>query len=229
MNIESRIWGTTRTGTKVHAFGEDGTALCRSSVISNPGGTWIDHAAARRWVLGSPGLSFCTTCEGKFQARIDATPAPVEKPDCTCPDYEPPAKYGHHVVCPLSDTDNKESDDMASETTTRTGPLTELQRSILTGLMQGKSNIRVGVEHGKSRTHVANIISAAVDKMGCETSRQAIAMLATHNAYLEAAALIEADAAGLRSNNSVSDDYVAACLADLADILRSRAAKLIPS
>lgn len=125
-----------------------------------------------------------------------------------------------------TDTDNKENG-MASETTTRTGPLTELQMSIMTGLMQGKSNVRVGVEHGKGRTHTANIVAAAVAKMGCENSRQAIAMLATRNAYLEAAGLIEAGV--IRGPLDGTEEHVNHVLVDLAQILRDRAAKLLPS
>jgi hypothetical protein len=186
-------------------------------------------------------------CVAVYPAPVE-TPAPKPTPRAlvapepctgTCCEHTLPAcictvrtDY-HDDACRAFQTaalapDNKEND-MASETTTRTGPLTDLQKSIMTGLMQGKTNYEVGEDHGKGRTHTANIIAAAVAKMGCDTSRQAIAMLATHNAYLEAAALIEADAKGLRSNNNASDDYVAAFLADLAKVLRSRAAKLLPS
>lgn len=75
MNITSKVWDTTKTGTKVHAFGEDGTALCRTSIRENPGSSRISKDAAQRWVLGAPGLSFCEGCEGRFQALIDVDAA----------------------------------------------------------------------------------------------------------------------------------------------------------
>jgi hypothetical protein len=81
MNIESKVWNTTRTGSKIHAFGEDGTALCRSSikaqrnVVSN-----TDKAGARKMAVRTPGVTICEPCEGRFQASIDAEAADHSEP-----------------------------------------------------------------------------------------------------------------------------------------------------
>lgn len=89
MNVQGKVWNTTRTGFKVHAF-KDGHAECRSSIKEGvaPAHT---HQTARRWVLDTPGLSFCASCEyvvrlqDQVQASAEenaaaeqATPAPVQ-------------------------------------------------------------------------------------------------------------------------------------------------------
>jgi len=70
MNITSKVWNFTKTGTKAHAFGEDGTALCRTS-IKAPATQMMTKEEARKTVLHGPGLSFCETCEGRFQSILN--------------------------------------------------------------------------------------------------------------------------------------------------------------
>jgi len=70
MNITSKVWNFTKTGAKAHCFGEDGTALCRSS-IKAPATQMMTKEEARKTVLSGPGLSFCETCEGKFQSILN--------------------------------------------------------------------------------------------------------------------------------------------------------------
>jgi len=64
MNIESKIWNYSPTGTKVHAFGADGSALCRSSIVRSAEGA-IDYSEAK-------GHPMCASCDRKFEARVAA-------------------------------------------------------------------------------------------------------------------------------------------------------------
>jgi hypothetical protein len=80
MNIESKVWDTTKTGTKIHAFGEDGTALCRSSIKHNAGSRMVTKAHAIRWAGNVRAVTICEPCEGRFQASIDAEAADQPEP-----------------------------------------------------------------------------------------------------------------------------------------------------
>lgn len=113
------------------------------------------------------------------------------------------------------------------EVKTRTGPLTELQRSMLTDLMEGMSHAQVGEKHGKSKTHTSNIISAAVAKMGCRKTTAAVSMMATRAAYLEAAELIQDSIEASPVN--AAEMAVNRVLEGLVAILRTRAAALLPT
>lgn len=69
MDDESKIWATTRTGTIIHAFNEDGTALCRTNIRHTVGELRSRDAVAlekRR----SFGLTTCENCEARFAHTI---------------------------------------------------------------------------------------------------------------------------------------------------------------
>lgn len=69
MDDESKIWATTRTGTIIHAFNEDGTALCRTNIRHTVGELRSRDAVAlekRR----SFGLTTCENCEARFAHNI---------------------------------------------------------------------------------------------------------------------------------------------------------------
>ena len=71
MQLSDRVWNTTRTGFKVHAF-QYGTAVCRYSIKEGAAPAHA-HSTARRWVLDTPGLSFCTDCEYRFSFLVRET------------------------------------------------------------------------------------------------------------------------------------------------------------
>lgn len=78
MDIESKVWNWTRTGTVFHAFLNGEHAACRSS-IKVPAGHEKDAATLERsrWVArNTPGVRVCTNCEIKFDKTVAAaTPA----------------------------------------------------------------------------------------------------------------------------------------------------------
>lgn len=115
---------------------------------------------------------------------------------------------------------------MADEVKDRTGPLTELQHGMIRSLLAGKTHAETGAEHGKGATHTSNIVSAAVAKMGCRRTGQALGHYATHLAYLDFTDLLAA--AKIQDPVYVSDTRVNKVLDGLADILRERADRLLP-
>jgi|GEM_PF-4457151 len=84
MNITSQVWDTTRTGTKIHAFGEDGSALCRSSIRA-----FGPLAFTLKRAQEQSGHSLCGTCQGKFQSLLNVEtadiPAAEEAPAAVTP------------------------------------------------------------------------------------------------------------------------------------------------
>ena len=64
MDIESKIWIYSVTGTKVHAF-LNGVALCRNSIRRHSEKNALDYCEAKRFV------SLCTACVKKFDAAIE--------------------------------------------------------------------------------------------------------------------------------------------------------------
>lgn len=122
-------------------------------------------------------------------------------------------------------TYDKEND-MADEVKDRTGPLSELQHKMMLSLLTGASHVEAGRANGKGPTHTSNIVSAAVAKMGCRRTGQALGYYATHLAYLEAASVLEA--AKIRDPLGDVEDHVNHVLDGLASILRARAAALLP-
>jgi hypothetical protein len=102
VDIESKIWSLTNTGTKLHVF-KDGVALCSKAIRERTGpGEGFDYCEAKQGPF-----KLCTSCDVKFNEAIETAETPAETPEpvktikCVCPRMEPPAKYGHHVVCPL--------------------------------------------------------------------------------------------------------------------------------
>lgn len=257
MDIESKIWNYSNTGTRVHAF-LNGVALCRSS-IRRPG---AEHTALD--LCEAQAHSVCGTCDTKFNAAIELNAAvkfnkAIERVDASikrAPRVLDPRPVGSVVTAPTeaapevccehapmyhgargcdecgcgrprnqTNTDNKEND-MADEVKDRTGPLSELQHKMMLSLLTGASHVEAGRANGKGPTHTSNIVSAAVAKMGCRRTGQALGYYATHLAYLEAASVLEA--AKIRDPLGDVEDHVNHVLDGLASILRARAAALLP-
>ena len=68
MNVESKIWKYSNTGTTVHAF-DGGVALCNSSIRRFTSDAGIDYCEAQ------DGHKVCTKCVAKFNAAIEAAEA----------------------------------------------------------------------------------------------------------------------------------------------------------
>lgn len=66
MDIESKMWNFSGTGTKVHAFIDGRSAACRKS-IARPAGNDMDFCQAKQGFK----FSVCTTCETRFNAAIE--------------------------------------------------------------------------------------------------------------------------------------------------------------
>ncbi len=116
---------------------------------------------------------------------------------------------------------------MADEVKDRTGPLSELQHKMIRSLLAGRTHVEAGAENGKGATHTSNIVSAAVAKMGCRRTGQALGHYATHLAYLEAADLL-LTAKIPDPVATHTDSRVNTVLDGLAGILRERADRLLP-
>lgn len=84
MDIESKIWNYTNTGTKVHAF-INGTALCRKSITR----TGADNNALT--YCEAKGDRLCATCDKKFNAAIERAEDSM-KPSTGEGDYLPPSE-----------------------------------------------------------------------------------------------------------------------------------------
>lgn len=97
MNIESKIWKRSNTGTKVHAF-DGGVALCNSSIRRFTSDAGFDYCEARTRTAQ------CANCVIKFNAIIEAaeTEAATEKSadSCTCADRKS-ADHSHYLECPV--------------------------------------------------------------------------------------------------------------------------------
>lgn len=117
---------------------------------------------------------------------------------------------------------------MADDARDRTGPLSAQQLEILGHAMRGLTHEQIGqtVVPNKHKAHVSQILMSTTAKMGCRKVTEAIYRYATHLAYLEAAAMIEADC--VKQPLGDAEEHVNYVLEELADILRSRAATLLP-
>ena len=109
-----------------------------------------------------------------------------------------------------------------------TGPFTAVQKSVLMGLVQGKSQREIAKETGVRESYVSAELAIARQKLNCSTTAHAVSTMATALAYREAADVLEADVPRLRRNDDHVDEHVAHVLLDLAKILRDRAAALLP-
>jgi hypothetical protein len=84
-DIETKMWGHSNTGTKVHGY-LNGKALCRSG-INQPAGTGIDYFGAK----DAYGDRICANCYKKFNAAIERYEASM-MPSNGEGDHLPPAK-----------------------------------------------------------------------------------------------------------------------------------------
>ena len=66
MNVETKIWNFSGSGTKIHAYINGRTAACRSN-INRPAGSDMDYCEAKQAFK----FSICITCEAKFDAAIE--------------------------------------------------------------------------------------------------------------------------------------------------------------
>lgn len=209
MDVESKIWAYSSTGSQVHAF-QDGHALCSKAVTAPLS---ISRNQGLDWAEAQDGHRVHSRCAEKFNALVADTET-------------------------TGTTTETEEIDMADETRDHEGPLTPTQMTVLKALGDGQTRQEIGdrisrrTREGKiiarSEAHVSGVIRAATHKMGCTRSVNAVALYATAEAYLAAAELVEADVSQLRQNGGEVDEHVAYVLGELADILRQRAKALLP-
>lgn len=246
MQLSDRVWNTTKTGFKVHAF-QDGTAVCRTNIREGVSPAHA-HSTARRWVLDTPGLSFCTDCEHRFSflvreaeemaGRVEAAhaealelnaefDAQAADASCICPELSSDPSdpdVDHHIVCPLRATEQKETTPMGI----KDGPLTERQTKIIELASSGKRQNEIAKEIDASYPVVRMEVNAVIHKFGADSSGQVYALYATARAYREAADLIDKASVEHPCGDGVAEDHADHVLTGLAKILRERAERLLP-
>jgi DNA-binding CsgD family transcriptional regulator len=202
VDIESKIWALSSTGTKLHAF-DGGRALCRKNVLESYSfktyGGW-DFCEAQQAVH-----PVCTACMAKFNAAIEVaevTPAPVIETE----PVDVPAPKTHHYnasggqrfiegrgwvnhcrVCqaPEGEGDHfhiyQKEEDMSLNL--NQGPLTTRQLDVLTGLMTGLRHRDIAEKHGINVSVVREEARRITAKMKAGTSAQAVASYAQTVVY----------------------------------------------
>lgn len=119
------------------------------------------------------------------------------------------------------------------------GPLTVRQKKILEAVSLGHSHDKIArdltreaqAEEPSARPVTRPVVSMDLrnirKKLACANSAQAAARFATRRAYLAAAELLELGKPPYPAPGSV-DEHVCHVLDGLADVLRERAAQLLP-
>lgn len=242
VNRNSKIWATTNTGMKSHAFPDkSGSALCRKNIkareydVSNNDFASLSHIREM-----FPASDVCTTCESRFLSHeaflesehvaalraneeFDAKAAPV-----ACCDHAPMyhgARGCDQCGCATPrNTDSKETNDVSI----KTGPLTERQKRIITYLREGKRHEEIVslLEEGSTVNVVKQECQNIRAKFRTNTVTQAVSLWATAQAYRETATLI-----GSHRPPHVDDEtdvHVDHVLYGLMQILRERADRLTP-
>jgi len=96
-DIETKMWGHSNTGTKVHGY-LNGKALCRSS-INQPTSASVDYFGAK----DAFGDRICANCYKKFNAAIERYEASM-MPSTGEGDYLPPSEEPYAE--PVEDQDD---------------------------------------------------------------------------------------------------------------------------
>lgn len=86
MDVTSKIWNFSGTGTKIHAYINGRSAACRSS-IARPAGSDMDYCQVKQDFKSS----VCTACEAKFNAAIERAEDAM-RPATGEGDHLPPAQ-----------------------------------------------------------------------------------------------------------------------------------------
>jgi len=107
-----------------------------------------------------------------------------------------------------------------------TGPLTPVQHAVIDGMIAGKQQQEVAAEVGVSPQYVSGELNIVRRKLGCNTVSHAVANVATWRAYQAVAAHLEEVL--LRDPIDEVEVRVNYVLSELAELYRSRAARLMP-
>ena len=107
----------------------------------------------------------------------------------------------------------------------KTGPLTDRQMDIVTGMMNGRRHKETARAHNLSESSIRNEATVITAKFGAETSVQAIGRYATAVAYCEAADELRKVKLSPQMPNAGSVNLV---LEELARLLERRAANIMP-
>ena len=212
MDVESKIWNYSNTGTKLHAF-LNGTALCRSS-IRRPGAdpTALDYCEAKSHPV-------CAACDTKFNAAIERAEASME-PSTGEGDYLPPAINPNTKEAPMGSVHRRYD-----------GPLTAVQNAAVNGMVAGKQQQEIAEELDVAPSYVSSELGIARRKLKCSTVAHMVGIVATRNAYIEAANLLEAQLVpeDIAGGLDEAEAHVNHVLTGIAQIFRDRAARLVPA
>lgn len=108
----------------------------------------------------------------------------------------------------------------------RTGPLTLRQVSILRRLGRGESHAAIGVALGLHAGSVSQDVAVARTKLGVKNSAEAIALVARHDAYLQAAHVLLG--AVLRNPDGEAEEHVNHVIRGIARSLELAAEGMLP-
>jgi len=216
VDIDTRVWNYSNTGTKLHAF-LNGVAICRSS-IRRPGAehTALDYCEARSHQM-------CATCDKRFNAAIERIEASME-PSTGEGDYLPPAETPAPEATPVTEP---EETAVPAPHRPKTGPLTPFQQEAMLSVIDGAQQREAAKFLGTSAQYISGELALATSKLRAKTLTEAACRMATARAYVKAAEDI--DNARVWSPIDPAEEHANHVLEELAKILRDRAAKLIPS
>lgn len=108
----------------------------------------------------------------------------------------------------------------------RKGPLTPRQHAVLNALILGEMYAPIAKRMGYSRQVITNDVTFAAQKMGCKTSREAVAKYSTYLAYNRAAEMLRTGKVVVPIDEA--EVHVNHVLEEAARILTDRAAALLP-
>lgn len=256
MNKNSKIWTTTDTGMKYHAFPvKGGGALCRKNIKARMLAESSDFFRSLDYIREMFTASdVCTSCEAKVrthEAFLDSehaialamneefdAQATIRRRTCICPvrtDYHTTECAAFQVAHIATDTDTEENDNV----TIKDGPLTERQIHILNHLRAGKRHEEIAKAwatvpggDGEPRTISVGVVKQECQiitaKFGASTVMQATSIWATAQAYRAVADNLDKHSRAHPQEDGVAEDHVNHVLMQLAELYRDRADRLTP-
>lgn len=113
-----------------------------------------------------------------------------------------------------------------AEPSIRRGAITARQFSILSALVVGERYDEIAARMFVSRQIITNDVTFVARKMGCKTSREAVARYATYLAYNRAAEMLRSGKVPVPVDEA--EAHVNHVLEGMAAVLTERAAALLP-
>lgn len=186
MERNEKVWAWSQTGTRIHAYTEDGPyenhrrALCRGNITKPKVSPFRSEAEIRDG--SGNGTWFCYRCLTKFNAAVDRAEASMEPagerhdlgyvaPQSEHTPEQPAAESMREFSRVLAG-EKKENEDMGRRKTT--GPLSPTQHRIMHLLVQGHEHAEIAKAVHLSRTMVSEHVRSVVAKMGVTNSAAAV-------------------------------------------------------